>query len=269
MLYTTEDESSVNLTEFDFKRNFTLISEIEFLKQFTKMYDAADKEVEVAFTDDVMSNIDRHTEYIELSNKCREFYKKRIESADTIKQRLSPTPTADRLRKKNSLDVAFEKLGKEMSSLMDQDLSLMKQLLTLNESIEELKFKRRYSCESVPQDSQESLNGSDWSVSETDIFNSDDDLYEKCKNPSMRSLSSRLNLNEDIENMNYKMESSLSLSKQHTKLNSSCSNLKFENPDILINGHSLCLDDEEQSAYDSGVDSGLDSSYNDIAVLAK
>ncbi|KAJ8305568.1 hypothetical protein KUTeg_016113 [Tegillarca granosa] len=243
------------------------------------MYDAADKEVEVAFTDDVMSNIDRHTEYIELSNKCREFYKKRIESADTIKQRLSPTPTADRLRKKNSLDIIINN-GKnweksvrlyslDFSSLMDQDLSLMKQLLTLNESIEELKFKRRYSCESVPQDSQESLNGSDWSVSETDIFNSDDDLYEKCKNPSMRSLSSRLNLNEDIENMNYKMESSLSLSKQHTKLNSSCSNLKFENPDILINGHSLCLDDEEQSAYDSGVDSGLDSSYNDIAVLAK
>lgn len=153
---------------------------------------------------------------------------------------------------------------------MDQDLSLMKQLLTLNESIEELKFKRRYSCESVPQDSEESINGSDWSVSETDIFNSDDDdLCVKCKNPSMRSLSSRLNLNEDIEKMNDKMESSLSISKQHNTLRSSCSNLTFQNPDILINGCSLSVDDEEQSAYDSGVDSGLDSSYSDITVLGK
>lgn len=78
------------------------------------MYDKTDREVEVAFTDDVMSSVDKHTEYIELSNKCREFYNKRIESADTIKQRLSPTPAADRLRKKNSLDAAFEKLGQEM-----------------------------------------------------------------------------------------------------------------------------------------------------------
>ncbi|KAJ8305560.1 hypothetical protein KUTeg_016105 [Tegillarca granosa] len=37
---------------------------------------------------------------------------------------------------------AMEMLRKEVTSLMDQDLSLMKQLLTLNETIEELKFKR-------------------------------------------------------------------------------------------------------------------------------
>ena len=56
---------------------------------------------------------------------------------------------------------------------MDTDLTLMKQLLTMNETIEELKFQRdykhRHSTSSVD------LDGSDWSVSETDMYGSDDD----------------------------------------------------------------------------------------------
>ena len=58
---------------------------------------------------------------------------------------------------------------------MDQDLSLMKQLLMLNESIEELKWKRRHSYESMAGSSCE-LSDSDWSVSDTDMFASESEL---------------------------------------------------------------------------------------------
>ena len=63
---------------------------------------------------------------------------------------------------------------------MDQDLSLMKQLLTLNEAIEDLKVKRLYhvSKDSLRASSQE-LHVSDWSVSETDMFDSEDNLSKK------------------------------------------------------------------------------------------
>ncbi|KAK3102850.1 hypothetical protein FSP39_014414 [Pinctada imbricata] len=98
------------------------------------------------FKENESEEMDQYVASIELSNKCREFYHKRMESAESMKQRLSPK---SKTGKKSSLDLAFEKLGKEMSSLMDQDLSLMKQLLMLNESIEELKWKRRCSYESV------------------------------------------------------------------------------------------------------------------------
>ncbi|KAK7490480.1 hypothetical protein BaRGS_00018266 [Batillaria attramentaria] len=59
---------------------------------------------------------------------------------------------------------------------MDQDLSLMKQLLTLNETIEELKWQRRYyySRRSLPDSSQE-LDQSDCSVSDTEMYDSEDD----------------------------------------------------------------------------------------------
>lgn len=61
---------------------------------------------------------------------------------------------------------------------MDLDLSLMKQLLTMNDAIEELKFQQdfrhRHSTDSLE------MEGSDWSVSETDMYGSDDDLFEKC-----------------------------------------------------------------------------------------
>lgn len=66
------------------------------------------------------------------------------------------------------------------ASLMDQDLSLMKQLLTLNEAIEDLKTKRLYhvSKDSLRASSQE-MHASDWSVSETDMFETDDESEKK------------------------------------------------------------------------------------------
>lgn len=63
------------------------------------------------------------------------------------------------------------------TSLMDQDLSLMKQLLMLNEAIEDLKFRRRHSNSSVTSSSCD-LSGSNLSVSDTDMFHSGDDENE-------------------------------------------------------------------------------------------
>lgn len=63
---------------------------------------------------------------------------------------------------------------------MDQDLSLMKQLLTLNEAIEDLKSRRLYhvSKDSLRASSQD-MHASDWSVSETDMFETDDESEKK------------------------------------------------------------------------------------------
>ena len=62
------------------------------------------------------------------------------------------------------------------TSLMEQDLSLMRQLLTLNETIEDLKWQRRYyySPRSLSGSSTE-LDHSDCSVSDTEMYDSDDD----------------------------------------------------------------------------------------------
>ncbi|GFN89413.1 hypothetical protein PoB_001591900 [Plakobranchus ocellatus] len=75
---------------------------------------------------------------------------------------------------------------------MEQDLSLMKQLLTLNETIEELKWQRQYySCStsyaslspsgrllssSSWRPGEDGQGSSTWSVSDTEMYESDDDL---------------------------------------------------------------------------------------------
>ncbi|OWF51737.1 uncharacterized protein LOC110448697 [Mizuhopecten yessoensis] len=130
-----------------------------------------------------LDNRDKYTESIDLSNKCREFYRWRMENMEKSKQRLSPTLRPGHKTKKSSIDVAMAKLGTEMTSLMDQDMSLMKQLLMLNEAIEELKFHRRYSNSSLPDSSCDLVSDSDdESVSETDMFVSEDDLVKMCNN---------------------------------------------------------------------------------------
>lgn len=154
---------------------------------------------------------DRYTESIELSNKCREFYLKRMEASETRKQttKTNPTPRGGRI---TSIDIAMGKLREEMNSLMDQDLSLMKQLLTLNETIEELKWKRRCSYDSMPDSSAE-LDVSDWSVSDNDLFESCGDLSGKCQSeeteiPEVTSLSNTLKhkcTTQDIQTSTKKM----------------------------------------------------------------
>lgn len=124
---------------------------------------------------------DEYTASIELSNACREFYRHRVQATETFKQTINTRNNTETMKtKRTSIDDAMEKLRTEMASLMDQDLSLMKQLLTLNEAIEDLKTKRLYhvSKDSLRASSQE-LHASDCSVSETDMFETDDEAEKK------------------------------------------------------------------------------------------
>ncbi|KAK7501228.1 hypothetical protein BaRGS_00007713, partial [Batillaria attramentaria] len=84
--------------------------------------------------------------------------------------------------------------SQKIASLMDQDLSLMKQLLTLNEEIEQLKWRRRYcwSRSSVLTSSGDVDLGSaaDFTSSETSIgwWAESGDLPAKYPSPSTLSL---------------------------------------------------------------------------------
>ncbi|KAL4237140.1 hypothetical protein ACF0H5_005520 [Mactra antiquata] len=129
----------------------------------------------------VETTADDYTASIELSNACREFYRNRVQATEHFKQSMScRNNNVNENKKRTTIDDAMDKLRSEMASLMDQDLSLMKQLLTLNEAIEDLKTKRLYhvSKDSLRASSQE-LHASDWSVSETDMYETDDDEMEK------------------------------------------------------------------------------------------
>ncbi|RUS69724.1 hypothetical protein EGW08_022510 [Elysia chlorotica] len=84
---------------------------------------------------------------------------------------------------------------------MEQDLSLMKQLLTLNETIEELKWQRQYysscymSCASLSPSGylqyRASGGGSVWSVSDTEMYESEDD-FRHLVSPAVKSDSSAI-----------------------------------------------------------------------------
>lgn len=138
-----------------------------------------------------VETMDKYTAGIELSNKCRQFYQKRMETAEDVKQRLSPILKKE--RKKSTLDVAMEKLSNEMASLMDQDLSLMKQLLTLNEAIEDLKWQSRNNSRSFSTSSCD-ISGSDLSVSDTEMMchSEDDDIKTDEKSENKNSYESNL-----------------------------------------------------------------------------
>lgn len=58
---------------------------------------------------------DRYSESIELSNKCREFYLKRMEDAEARKQtpKTNPSPRGGKI---TTIDVAMGKLREEMVS---------------------------------------------------------------------------------------------------------------------------------------------------------
>ena len=58
---------------------------------------------------------DRYTESIEVSNKCREFYLKRMEDAENRKQSTQTIP-APRGGRNTSIDKAMSKLREEMVS---------------------------------------------------------------------------------------------------------------------------------------------------------
>ncbi|XP_052095181.1 uncharacterized protein LOC127730707 [Mytilus californianus] len=89
------------------------------------------------------SSIDKYEKLVDLQNDCRSFYLNRVKATENLKQKLE-NKNGDCEPKKTSLSMAMDRLRLEMTSLVDQDLSLMRQLLTLNETIEELKNKRLY-----------------------------------------------------------------------------------------------------------------------------
>uniref|UniRef100_A0A0B6ZWW3 Uncharacterized protein n=2 Tax=Arion vulgaris TaxID=1028688 RepID=A0A0B6ZWW3_9EUPU len=157
---------------------------------------------------DNSNNNDKYTAAIELSNKCREFYKHRLEAANKRKSKCresslghqqeniidttfssssSSSPLTsdgdDNVRGNQSqeqrrrIDQAMDTLRSEMVSLMDQDLSLMKQLLTLNETIEDLKWQRQYYSYSNSWTSFSASKNMERSVSDMEIYDSDDEDF--------------------------------------------------------------------------------------------
>ncbi|XP_076079510.1 uncharacterized protein LOC143049717 [Mytilus galloprovincialis] len=106
------------------------------------------------------TSVDKYEKEVDLQNKCRTFYLNRVKATETLKQKLENKNGACE-PKKTTMSMAMDRLRLEMTSLVDQDLSLMRQLLTLNETIEEMKNKRLYgvSKDSL-DDSEDYLKGS-------------------------------------------------------------------------------------------------------------
>ena len=125
---------------------------------------------------------------------------------------------------------------------MDQDLSLMKQLLTLNESIEELKVKRLYhvSKDSLRASSQE-LHASDWSISETDMYDTD----EECEK-TLKCVKDRLS----NSSMPVPVKSSSSAVTIDTSFNDDYG--RQTDITLMVNGSPLKVHHGQQSSVDSG-----------------
>ncbi|KAL5022562.1 hypothetical protein ScPMuIL_001717 [Solemya velum] len=215
---------------------------------------------------------DQYTAFIELSNRCREFYRTRLHAAELAKQKINTENDTNSISdssvttdggKKTSLDHAMDKLRKEMVSLMDQDLSLMKQLLTLNEAIEDLKFRRNnYYSRSSIQGSSCEFSESDWSVSGSDIH--EHGLEPKWKYPASPRVSRqpRFGRHSGSGNIAEWPEDNL----HHTRLNnlrythtgtlsstpSTLDSKKPKEPEIIVNNTTERTG--EQNSFDSGID---------------
>ncbi|XP_052774631.1 leucine rich adaptor protein 1-like [Mya arenaria] len=118
---------------------------------------------------------EQFSDAIDLSNACRQFYQTRKQATAEVKRRLT---SSGRTRKAQTtftkIDDAMDTLRQEMASLMELDLSLMKQLLTLNETVEDLKWQRKFYTHqsSLPSSSCDLSVPSDWLVSDTEIHES-------------------------------------------------------------------------------------------------
>ncbi|KAH9493158.1 hypothetical protein Btru_022503 [Bulinus truncatus] len=137
----------------------------------------------------------KYTDPIDLSNACREFYQSRLEMTKAMKtQWTSPTtisgdghqPVDNRkhVNNKVSLDAAIQVLKHEMASLMEQDLHLMKQMLTLNEEIEDLKWRKRHAWGEMSS----SFYSSDMIQSNISVGRADEQVPLKFSPPSSLSL---------------------------------------------------------------------------------
>lgn len=225
-------------------------------------------EFEVTDNNHVTKATDKYTDSIDLSNACREFYQSRKQAAEVVKEKLASSGRQRATKKKTSIDVAMETLRNEMAGLMDQDLSLMKQLLTLNEAIEDLKWQRKYyhSQSSMPESSCD-LNESDWSVSETDMYESENEKDQLKKYPTFSSLTTTSHVisrdvcktADDTEWVNGNKNSETKTRKESThsqKYSLPKDTMKFlglpTELDMFLNGNTrLCH--EEQNSFDSGI----------------
>ncbi|XP_033738140.1 uncharacterized protein LOC117325790 [Pecten maximus] len=120
-----------------------------------------------------VDSTDAYTASIDLSNSCREFYFRRQSSTEDFREKVRSD--SDLTKPKSFMDEAMATLRKEMANLMDQDLGLMKQLLTMNDTIEEIKFQRFHG------------GSKNLSTSSCDVTESDYDLRSL---PSVSSLPS-------------------------------------------------------------------------------
>lgn len=243
---------------------------------------------------------DKYTASIELSNACREFYRSRIKAAEVARKRVesdasdetgsdsaegsstsasssssslsSSSSSSDSNRKKTTIDVAMEQLRREMASLMDQDLSLMKQLLILNEAIEDLKVQRGYlsSRGSLPSSSCD-LSESQWSVSETEMFEeSENELANKYPSPSTLSLDgeSKTKATSDFDDIINEATEKLCITKKLFEKKSTSSTQpgnakKGQTAAVLDSNKNMYVDSEfssskrvrheEQNSFDSGI----------------
>ncbi|BFY99680.1 hypothetical protein BsWGS_02719 [Bradybaena similaris] len=98
-------------------------------------------------------------------------------SSSSLSSDVDNTTSGSR-QQRHRIDEAMDKLRLEMVSLMDQDLSLMKQLLTLNETIEDLKWQQQFYTYSTSWASSSASKylDSNLSVSDTRMYDSEDDL---------------------------------------------------------------------------------------------
>lgn len=102
---------------------------------------------------------------------------------------------------------------------MDQDLSLMKQLLTLNETIEEIKFKRMHASSNSSFDSSSCyLGNSEWSMDGSEQVTNCNLQTERLTVPSIKITADNSNLDSC------------------TNFKSNSSNNNFVEKDMIIGG---------------------------------
>ncbi|XP_060559554.1 extracellular matrix-binding protein ebh-like [Ruditapes philippinarum] len=133
-----------------------------------------------------LSMKDPHSAAIDLSNNCRQFYFNHMKAAEAIKQSVRSakhTRAIEKMEGKPSsrIDNAMDRLRSEMADLMDQDLSLMSQLLKLNDKIEEVKTHVAYRQQRESFTSQSSCYLSGSEMSDSEFEDNDDSRFDLSK----------------------------------------------------------------------------------------
>ncbi|XP_069128497.1 uncharacterized protein [Argopecten irradians] len=110
---------------------------------------------------------------IDINNSCRRVYLRRMESIEKCKRSVTPVVTDTQ----TAIGSALTRLREEMVGLMDQDAGLMRQMLILNEKVEELKANNFCQISKETLDSTDSLYEVDGQTGKY-IMESEDSLYQ-------------------------------------------------------------------------------------------